>query len=90
MDVDGTRLKQLCLTAAAVDDYCLGYDLDYRDTALQAERVSVLASRKDRVLRYAYPAGDLLQALCFFWTDTAGLALGYHGPGNEQDQRCNQ
>jgi hypothetical protein len=44
------------------------------------QQVTELASRKDSVLRLAYPIGDLLQAFFFFWKDSAGLALGYEGP----------
>jgi len=42
--------------------------------------LAVLASKKDKVLRFAYPVGDLLQAFVFFWKGEIGLALGYHGP----------
>ena len=38
-----------------------------------------MSSRKDTVLKYAYPAGDLLQAF-LFWNESGDYALGYHGP----------
>jgi hypothetical protein len=53
----------------------------YASSAVSAQRVAaILASRKDSVLRLAYPIGDLLQAVFFFWKDSVGLALGYEGP----------
>jgi hypothetical protein len=75
----GYRIGQICLMAAAIDDSSLADPEDYRDAVEITERVAVLASHKDKVLRFAYPGGDLLQAF-FFWDDDAGLAAGYHGP----------
>jgi len=71
---------QVCLLAPAIDDVSLAHPGDYLHTVPKAQRVAVLASREDRVLKLAYPAGDLLQAFVFFWRDRIGLALGYHGP----------
>ncbi len=72
-------IGQICLMAPAIDDFSLAYPDDYRLAAIQAKRVAVLASKKDKVLKLAYPIGDLLQAF-IFWKDEKGLALGYHGP----------
>jgi hypothetical protein len=72
-------VRQVCLMAAAVDDDCLSDPNFYRHAVEAAGRVAVLHSREDEVLRFAYPLGDLLQAF-LFWRDSAGLALGYHGP----------
>jgi len=74
------QIRQICLMAAAIDDYSLSDPEEYRIGVSLAERVAVLASKRDRVLKYAYPVGDLLQAFVFFWKDESGLALGYHGP----------
>jgi hypothetical protein len=71
--------RQVCLMAAAVDDNCLSDPNLYRHAVETASRVAVLHSREDEVLRFAYPIGDLFQAF-LFWRDSAGLALGYHGP----------
>jgi hypothetical protein len=71
---------QVALLAPAVDDFSLAHPSTYLHAVAKTERVAVLASRKDIVLKLAYPAGDLLQAFFFFRTDQAGLALGYHGP----------
>lgn len=73
-------VSQVCVMAAAIDDFSLAWRRTYRDAVENSGRVSVLASRKDKVLRLAYPAGDILQSFFFFWKDIGGLALGYHGP----------
>jgi hypothetical protein len=69
-----------CFMAAAVDDDCVSAKRVYRAQIESAARVAILASQKDKVLRFAYPAGDLLQSFIFFWRDNPGLALGLHGP----------
>ena len=73
-------VRQVCLLAAAIDDFSLAHQANYLSAVPRAQRVAVLASRSDRVLKFAYPAGDLLQAFSFFRRDSVGLALGYHGP----------
>lgn len=75
----GFAVRQICMMAAAIDDFSLAHPNDYRAAALAADRVAVLASRNDKVLRFAYPVGDFLQAF-LFWRDKRGSALGYHGP----------
>jgi hypothetical protein len=74
------NIRQVCLLAPAIDDFSLAHEATYLKAVPKAQRVAVLASRGDRVLKYAYPAGDLLQAFAYFWRDTFGLALGYRGP----------
>jgi len=74
------RIRQVVLMAPAIDDSSLANPKVYQVAAGGADRVAVLASRKDNTLRYAYPAGDALQAFIFFWKDVVDLALGYHGP----------
>ncbi|MEA3246160.1 MAG: alpha/beta hydrolase, partial [Gemmatimonadota bacterium] len=71
---------QVCVMAAAVDDFSVSEPPVYRGVVERAARVASLASRSDLVLRLAYPLGDLVQAFLFFWKDVSGLALGYHGP----------
>jgi hypothetical protein len=73
-------VTQAVLLAPAIDDSSVAHPADYLHAVARARRVAVLASRKDRVLSLAYPAGDLLQAFIFFKTDRIGLALGFHGP----------
>lgn len=76
----GYVAEEVCMMAAAVDDYAVALPEKYRSAVERCRRVTVLASRRDSVLRYAYPAGDLLQAFVFWRSDEYGQALGYHGP----------
>jgi hypothetical protein len=76
------NIDQVCLMAPAIDNDSLT-DTDrraYVAATRAAKRVAVLSSTKDSVLRFAYPAGDLLQAIFFSDTDGPGWALGYTGP----------
>ena len=73
-------VRQVCVMAAAIDDFSVSATEDYRVEVELAGRVAVLASARDPVLRLAFPLGDLLQAFLFFWKDVSGLALGFHGP----------
>jgi hypothetical protein len=82
--LDSSRwlLREVCLTAPAVDDTCLNAGELYFPVATAARRTTVLASAKDTVLTWAYPAGDLVQGWLFRWKDKAGRALGRRGPRN--------
>lgn len=72
-------ISQICLMAAAIDDFSLAEPKNYREAVLSANRVTILASEKDKVLRNAYPAGDWLQS--FLYADELfGQALGLRGP----------
>lgn len=71
--------RQVCLMAAAIDDYSLASPEAFLAATHGVARVAALSSQKDKVLRFAYPVGDLFQAFVFA-DDTVGLALGYHGP----------
>jgi hypothetical protein len=73
-------VRQVGLVAAALDDFSLARPRDYSAAVAKSDRVAVLASQKDKVLKLAYPAGDALQAFIFFRRDRVGLALGSHGP----------
>lgn len=79
--LEGRPVQEVCLFAAAVDADSLADPRAYLDvtSSEQLQRVTVLSSRKDRTLKFAYPAGDLLQAF-LFWKDNFGLALGLRGP----------
>jgi esterase/lipase superfamily enzyme len=74
----GIAVDQVCLMAAAVDDDCLASS-QYRAAVQYANRVAVLYSPCDKVLRYAYPPGNLLSSF-MHWTATTDAALGYTGP----------
>ena len=56
----------------------LADDEEYLNVSNGVERVAVLRSRRDRVLKYAYPLGDLVQAFVFF--EKWNSALGFSGP----------
>jgi pimeloyl-ACP methyl ester carboxylesterase len=75
---DGWHIEQVCLLAAAVNDFCLATSSDYRVVSESVTSLAVLASRKDFVLRFAYPVGNFMEAFLFFGHET-GKALGYHG-----------
>lgn len=74
------RIGQICLLAPAIDDSSLADPNVYQIASTVSDRIAVLASRQDRTLKYAYPAGDILQAFVYFWKEQVDLALGYHGP----------
>jgi esterase/lipase superfamily enzyme len=71
--------REVCVTAAAVDDDCLATK-QYADARAKSKRISVLASRQDAVLRLAYPAGDFLSDVFYDDDSPNRKALGYHGP----------
>jgi hypothetical protein len=74
----GVPVDQVCLMAAAIDNNSLA-SADYRGAAEYASRVAVLYSPCDTVLKFAYPAGNLLSAF-LHWTATSDAALGFTGP----------
>lgn len=78
-------VNQVCLMAGAVDDYCLSMPAAYKAAVERVGRIVVLSSVEDEVLKYIYPLGDLIQTFIFFWKETFGLALGYHGPKSFAD-----
>ena len=72
--------REVCVLAAAVDDNCLT-SRQYDAARSNARRVSVLASKSDKVLRLAYPVGDFLSDVFFHDRDSPWhKALGYWGP----------
>lgn len=75
----GIPVDQVCLMAAAIDNDSLVSVADYKFAALYASRVAVLYSPADQVLKYAYPAGNMLSAF-LHWTAASNNALGYTGP----------
>jgi Alpha/beta hydrolase of unknown function (DUF900) len=77
--IKNVAVAQVCLMAAAVDNDSLAGAVDYFNAAQYATRLGVLYSPSDRVLRDAYPLGNLLSAF-IHWTATTDAALGYTGP----------
>lgn len=76
-------LGVVAVAAAAVDDFSLAVPDKYQDVVRRSHSVAVLASRRDIVLKSAYPTGDPVRRLLFFWKEDFGRALGYHGPRPE-------
>ncbi len=72
------RLHTLCLTAAAIDRDCLS--AEFKAAARNADHISVLASRRDQVLKLAFRLGDPISDLLQGEPITAKQALGYNGP----------
>lgn len=75
------RVDQVCLMAAAVNDFVFADRERYELAAKTCERMGILSSDKDTVLKYAYPAGNLLEAF-LFWKREIGFALGLDGSKN--------
>lgn len=76
----GPKVGRICLMAPAIDNDSLGRSGTscYRDATVAADRLAVLASEEDQVLRFAYPLGDLAQTLLY--GERWGRALGRTGP----------
>ena len=72
------RVREVTLMAGAIDDNCLSKE--YKDTAQQIGKISVLASYGDWVLGGAFPIGNPLASIFTrghpYWKG----ALGYWGP----------
>jgi hypothetical protein len=72
-------VKALCITAGAVDNDCLHGQ--YAAVKAKAGRISVLSSRKDKVLKFAYPLGDFGSDVLWGDDDSPWRgALGLKGP----------
>jgi len=74
----GTRVDQMCLAAPAVDASCLSKR--FAPGLSRVQRLAVLTSKKDNVLRWAYPLGDFFSDI--FGDSDSALegALGFGGP----------
>ncbi len=77
--IEDIPIAQVCVMAAAVDNDSLASAAQYFNAAQYASRVGALFSPSDRVLRYAYPLGNLVSAF-LHWASTTDAALGYSGP----------
>ena len=72
------RLKSISLMAAAIDDTCLSNE--YEDAANRMQKISVLASNCDDVLKWAFPEGNLLSGIVTRGDPYWHGALGRFGP----------
>jgi hypothetical protein len=72
------EVQSICLAAAAVNCDCL--TTEYADAAANSERIYVLASNDDLVLKLAYPPGDQIANLLHSDHNPFAPALGAGGP----------
>ena len=80
---DSHKLKTLTLMAAAIDDDCLTNE--YGDAAARMQKISVLASDCDDVLKWAFPLGNPVAGIVTRGDPYWHGALGRFGP-NPPDQ----
>lgn len=72
------KAKCVVLMAGAIEDDCL--DKEYRSAASNTEEIYTLASRKDRVLQFAFPLGNPIGQLVMHGHPYFETALGREGP----------
>lgn len=72
------KVVRLVLMAGAIDDTCLVEE--YQDVARKVEKISVLASSCDDVLKWAFPGGNLLSGILTRGSPYWHGALGRYGP----------
>jgi hypothetical protein len=77
------RVKTVTIMAGAIDDTCLSNE--YQDAVGQIDKISVLASNCDDVLKLAFPAGNLAGGIVTRGDPYWHGALGRYGP-NPADQ----
>lgn len=75
--LDG-RAEVVCLSAAAVDDDC--FKQQYAGVPAKSDHMFNLSSRKDMVLKLAYPVGDLISDALGDTDSPFRGALGHNGP----------
>jgi Alpha/beta hydrolase of unknown function (DUF900) len=80
------KINALLLMAAAIDDNCLVNE--YKDAAARVARISVLASQRDEVLKWAFPVGNPLSGIVTRGDPYWHAALGRTGP-TPPDQPAN-
>jgi pimeloyl-ACP methyl ester carboxylesterase len=71
-------VRSACLMAAAIERDCL--EKEYADAFAKVGRTYVLASRKDWVLRRAFPLGNIIGHLLDPTSNPLSKALGFDGP----------
>lgn len=72
------RMRSLILMAGAIDDDCLTDE--YQDAADNVDSISILASRSDWVLKFAFPSGNFLSGIISRGHPYWHAALGREGP----------
>jgi pimeloyl-ACP methyl ester carboxylesterase len=71
-------VRRVMLMAGAIDDDC--FNTEFQALAAKVEKISVLASKKDRVLSVAFPLGDLAGGIIAAGHPWWHSALGRTGP----------
>ena len=71
-------VRRLILMAGAIEDNCL--TSEYQNSADKVESISVLASRGDWVLKFAFPPGNLVRGIISPGHPYWSAALGREGP----------
>jgi Alpha/beta hydrolase of unknown function (DUF900) len=70
--------RRLIMMAGAIENDCLVKE--YQNAAGKADEIYALASRSDDVLKYAFPAGNLVGQIIMHGHPYARTALGRDGP----------
>ena len=76
-------VRRLVLMAGAIEDNCL--TSEYQNAADKVESISVLASRGDWVLEFAFPPGNLVRDIISHDHPYWSSALGREGPVHMRD-----
>jgi pimeloyl-ACP methyl ester carboxylesterase len=71
-------IRRLILMAGAIEDDCL--TREYQRAASKAEEIYILASKKDWVLEFAFPLGNLVGEILMHGHPYCKTALGREGP----------
>jgi len=71
-------VRALLLMAGAIDNNCLS--AEYSTAAKKIKSISILASREDEVLKWAFPAGNFIGGLLSRGVPYVHEALGREGP----------
>jgi len=72
-------VRTLLLMAGAIDNTCLSSE--YSRAAGKIKNISILSSREDEVLKWAFPVGNFVGGLLSRGTPYVHEALGREGPG---------
>ena len=73
-----SSVRRLLLMAGAIDNTCLS--AEYATAAAKVQTISVLASRSDDVLEWAFPAGNFVSGLFSRGAPYIHEAMGREGP----------
>jgi len=73
--------RRLLLMAGAIDNTCLGNE--YVKAAQDVGTISLLASRSDNVLRWAFPSGNFVSGIFTHGTPYVHEAIGREGPSKD-------